>query len=113
MKTLPDIRSRQNTSDGIILELFVSEDVEYFKGHFDTQAILPGVALTDWATRLGIRYFEINGDFIEMKRIKFHEFVTPNSTIELILNYRAEKKELTYRYRAGELNHASGKIIFG
>ncbi len=113
MKTLPDSISLQKTSAGVTLELFVSADVEYFKGHFNAQAILPGVALVDWAVRLGKQHLEIKRDFIEMKKVKFHEFVKPNSKIELILNYRDDKKELSYRYHSKELTYASGKIIFG
>ncbi len=107
---LPQIISQQTTDDGISWQIFVAAELDYFKGHFEEQAVLPGVTQLDWAIQLGCQAFGYLPDVASLEVLKFQQLMLPDSQVELFISHNAAKSKLTFSYRDGEKRYASGRI---
>lgn len=107
----PKIINKKMLSKGVDLTLEMSPTLDAFKGHFESKPIIPGVVQIHWALKYALLYIEEVND-IEVEQInalKFHNIITPSSTIELKL--RLINEQLVFSYTSQELKHSSGKII--
>ena len=91
--------------------LVINEDLLYFKGHFNIQPILPGVAQLGWITEFSEEIFKIKltADF---PVIKFTAPILPKDRICLLLNYDRDKKRINFEYKILNQNikASSGKV---
>jgi hypothetical protein len=94
------------------LTLDVHADLAPFEGHFPQAAVLPGVALLDWAVRLGRDCFAIPDGFQRMETVKFHHLVRPGTTLQLELDWQAQAAQLGFRFLSDKGPHASGRLRF-
>ena len=62
MSLQPQILSVQKDADAVSLDLLVSKDLDYFRGHFPGLPLLPGVVQVDWALRFAQEYLDIPVD---------------------------------------------------
>jgi 3-hydroxymyristoyl/3-hydroxydecanoyl-(acyl carrier protein) dehydratase len=109
----PTVTSVKEIQEDIVITLFIPADLYYFNGHFTSKPILAGVVQIDWAIFYGQQHFAINGKFNSMEVIKFHEFIEPESEVELTISYNASKNKLKFQYQSALGRHSSGRIVFG
>ena len=107
---LPQIISQKDTEDGISWQLFVAAELDYFKGHFEEQAVLPGVTQLDWAIQLGCEAFGYQVEVASLEVLKFQQLLLPDSQVELLISHNTAKAKLTFSYRDGDKRYASGRI---
>ena len=109
----PEVTSVEEHDDKVVMLLMVNKELRYFDGHFDNKPILPGVVQVDWAAKYGQQYFTIEGVFQRLEVVKFHEFIEPDASIELILSYQKNKNRIQFQYSSAKGVHSSGRIVFG
>lgn len=102
----------ERSSDRVRLQLDVDPGLAVFDGHFPDAAILPGVALLDWATRLARQAFPVAGEFAGMDAVKFQHLVRPGDRLDVELTWQAAKGQLGFRFSSATGVHASGRLRF-
>ena len=111
MKRKPSILDQQPLENGVLLTLKVDGDIVDFEGHFPGYPLLPGVTQIDWAYHYGRTVLNTPEIFQGMEVIKFFKPIAPNSTVELRLCWRNEKKKLEFTFQSPEGKHSSGRIL--
>lgn len=111
---LPVERSRQIQDNSVTLTLYIATDLFWFKGHFPTLPILPGVAQLDWVMHYAVQCLAPGKQFAAVENIKFQQPVAPDSLLQLHIEWDATKSRLSFCYsllRDGNaLSASSGKI---
>ena len=109
----PQVVKAEQADNKVILHMIVPAELIYFEGHFPDNPLLPGAVLIDWAIHYGKQQFTIEGEFLQMEAIKFHEFILPGDQFSLSLEYDSSKGKLKYSYDSEKGRHSSGRIVFG
>jgi uncharacterized membrane protein/acyl-CoA synthetase (AMP-forming)/AMP-acid ligase II/3-hydroxymyristoyl/3-hydroxydecanoyl-(acyl carrier protein) dehydratase len=86
----------KQSSHAVKLELFVSRFSDYFDGHFPGFKILPAVAQVEIVVRFASQYFGTGLFISSAKRIKYSNFIVPESTVCLQLDYNPESLMLKF-----------------
>ncbi len=108
----PAVHVVEHTDDRTLLELYVSQQLRCFDGHFTDFPVLPGVAQLDWAVAMGRQYCSITGAFVRLEAVKFHHVYQPGQLLTLELSCPPPHESLTFRYESGGDKHSSGRIVF-
>jgi 3-hydroxymyristoyl/3-hydroxydecanoyl-(acyl carrier protein) dehydratase len=108
-----ELQRVQPDAGKLCLRLATPASLGWFKGHFPTQPLLPGVAQLDWvmayAAELapGMRFSSIDS-------VKFQRPIVPESELELNLHWDATRNVLNFTYmllnEQGSVPASSGKI---
>lgn len=109
---MPTPRWCERSDERVRLLLDVDAGLAVFDGHFPEAAVLPGVALLDWANRLGREVFGLPGDFAGMDAVKFQHLVRPGMQLDVELTWRPDKGQLGFRFSSETGVHASGRLRF-
>jgi len=109
----PEVTSVEKLDNSIILNLSIRKELRYFDGHFEEKPILPGVVQVDWAAKYALQHLPVEGVFQRLEVIKFHEFIEPESTVELSLTHKPGKGQIEFQYSSDKGVHSSGRIVFG
>ncbi len=106
----PQIMSQaQPDEKTVTLQLFVSHEIEYFKGHFPGFPILPGVVQLDWAILFAHQFFGVKKEkILNVEQIKFIKAILPERLVTLSLEFEANK--LSFKYFHDDVVCSSGKI---
>ncbi|MGB9098693.1 3-hydroxyacyl-ACP dehydratase FabZ family protein [Erwinia sp.] len=96
---LPVELSCQQQADKVELELKVEADLFWFRGHFPTQPILPGVAQLDWVMHYGLSLLAPGKQFSAIENIKFQQPILPGKTLKLTLSWQEAKNWLLFDYQ--------------
>ncbi|MBP2197261.1 3-hydroxyacyl-ACP dehydratase FabZ family protein [Pantoea cypripedii] len=111
---LPVELDAQQQATALTLRLHVAADLLWFRGHFPSLPILPGVAQLDWVLYYGLTRLVPGKAFASIENIKFQQPVLPDAELELHINWQAEKSVLSFQYRLlsddGTPVASSGKI---
>jgi len=103
----------EKTETSVSLEFSISADSPYFDGHFPGFPILPAVAQTELIIRFAARYFGTSINPLEIKRVKFTNFIRPNTPLLLKL----VKKENTISFNLSspedQTAYSHGTVIMG
>lgn len=111
--SLPPTKQLQRNTDSAQLLLDIHKDLIVFDGHFSQHAaVVPGVALIDWAIKHGRSLFSFDLRFLRIEALKFQQVIRPGSDINLDLQWNAVKGALMFRYESEQGMHANGRIIF-
>jgi len=94
------------------ITLLMQEDLLFFDGHFDKQAILPGVVQVHWAEHFSRELFSITQDFLRLEVIKFQKIIPANTTVILTLTHNQEKNKASFSYHSTAGQHSSGRVAF-
>ena len=108
----PEIVTVTREDDQVVITLFVSSQLDYFKGHFPQAAILPGVVQLDWAVQFARDNFQLaNTPLSHVEVLKFKAVIFPDSTITLTLIKKSEQK-YSFDISSEVDKHASGRLVF-
>jgi 3-hydroxymyristoyl/3-hydroxydecanoyl-(acyl carrier protein) dehydratase len=110
--SMPMPRWQQRDARSAIVVLDVESELAVFDGHFPQTAVLPGVAMLDWALRLGRDAFAIDAPCRRMDALKFHHIVQPGVRLTLQLDWHPAQALLAFVYSSSQTTHASGRLRF-
>jgi 3-hydroxymyristoyl/3-hydroxydecanoyl-(acyl carrier protein) dehydratase len=96
--------------DTVGLSLAIPHDLRYFRGHFPTLAVLPGVVQIDWVMNYGRRHFALGEVAVRTLRIKFRRLIRPGDRLLLTLAYQPARKQIEFSYADSEGILSSGRI---
>ncbi len=108
---LPEFSVINKTDNDLSLQLSFGKDYIFFKGHYPTFPLLPGMIQTHLAIEFAKQELNINDAFTGARSIKFAQPIRPESTIELNLKYDSEKKILQFKYLADEDSFYSKGVL--
>jgi 3-hydroxymyristoyl/3-hydroxydecanoyl-(acyl carrier protein) dehydratase len=104
---LVEVKAAANT---VALSLAIPHELMYFRGHFPTLAVLPGVAQVDWVMKYGRRYFNLGDVAARTLRIKFRRLIRPGDRLVLTLAYQPARKQIEFSYADTEGVLSSGRV---
>lgn len=111
-KVWPQIVAEQQDEDQVTLQLVVSEDLDYFQGHFPQAPILAGVVQLHWAVEYAKSRFDLHSfDVKNTEVLKFQVVIVPGQLLTLTLTKKSANKVL-FSYQSNKDQHASGRIVF-
>ncbi|WP_034946398.1 3-hydroxyacyl-ACP dehydratase FabZ family protein [Erwinia oleae] len=112
---LPVELSRQREENSAELTLRADPCLFWFRGHFPTQPILPGVAQIDWVMHYGTALLAPAYRFSAIENVKFQQPVLPGATLVLTLRWQVETNRLLFEYAVtgadAPQRASSGKIL--
>ena len=104
---LLEVKAATNT---VALSLAMPPDLLYFRGHFPTLAVLPGVVQIDWVMNYSRRYFALGEVAARTLRIKFRRLIRPGDRLLLTLAYQPGRSQIEFSYADPEGILSSGRI---
>lgn len=94
------------------MTLGFSPRLPWFKGHFPSKPIFPGVA-TSWVVDYIIRsFFNETAELASWDAAKFSSSISPNDLAVLTINYHPAKRQYAYKLVRDEDSCASGKFKY-
>jgi len=84
----------EKTETSVSLEFSIPGASSYFDGHFPGFPILPAVAQTELVIRFAARHFGTSISPLEIKRVKFTNFIRPDTP--LILKLTKKEKSISF-----------------
>lgn len=105
----------EKTDDNLILEFTVTEECDFFDGHFPEIHLLPAVAQIDLMMHFANKYFGNKGFAISTKRTKFGAPIFPGYTARLNIKYNSEKNTYAYKLTTSDESKvfSSGTFTLG
>jgi len=101
----------EKNENSVSVEFSIPDTSPYFDGHFPGFPILPAVAQAELIIRYAARYFGTTISPLEIKRLKFTNFIRPDMPLLLKLT----KKEKTFSFNISspenEKAYSTGTII--
>src|SRR5579872_3282017 len=98
----PEVISVTRSEDQVELSLIIPPALHYFRGHFPSFPILPGMVQLDWAIQYGNRHFALGAASPTTIRIKFRKPIRPNHRVTLTLKYLRARKSIEFNYADAE-----------
>lgn len=109
-----EVSRTQVSTEQLEVIIYLKPEHFWFKGHFDAQAILPGVAQIDWVINYAKNTLLPSYRFQSIHSVKFNRPLLPQDTITLTLQWNLQKQVLSFAYHqhrdAEKLVASSGKI---
>ncbi len=88
----------------------VHNDLPWFKGHFPSTPILPGLALVFIAVNLCEEIWATRPKSHSINRLKFNQVLQPGDQAILSLKFNSETEKLSFKYTTAEAQISSGDI---
>lgn len=82
--------------EALELEVLISGESDFFKGHFPQFQLLPAVAQFEVVTRFSQKYFHTQRYVPSIKRIKFSSPIFPNTLVKLSLKRNVAKGTMAF-----------------
>lgn len=109
-----EIERHQPTPEQAEIILRLDPDLFWFRGHFATQPLLPGVAQLEWVMHYATALLAPGWRFHSIQNVKFQAPLLPGNLVTLALSWQAERQVLSFSYlrHADDARHtaSSGKI---
>lgn len=111
---LPTVHWLERESTLARARLDIDADLAVFDGHFPQAPIVPGVAQVHWAITLAEQCLTLpdRSRFARLDALKFQQVIRPGDTVELVLEWQAERSTLAFRLASAAGPHASGRVIY-
>ena len=106
----PVVLATQPADKGIALTIHLPRSLAYFRGHFPSFAVLPGVVQVDWAMLLARRYLAVRRGAARAMRVKFARPIRPDAELTLTVDYDRAERLLHFEYRDRDYLYSSGRI---
>ena len=94
-----------------VAELHIQPQLRVLEGHFPGATLVPGVAQLHWVVSLGQQAFGLESSFADAQLLKFQQPILPGDTVQLRLQWQAEKGCLQFALTSARGAHASGKLL--
>lgn len=108
---MPEVMSWKKISDTCLnLQLRLSADLFWFRGHFPSSPILPGVTQVNWVMEYASAFLGLDKAFSGMEVVKFQRPLLPDEIVNVQIEWLKEKHRLVFRYNLGDEIASSGKI---
>jgi len=93
----PEVTQISHGENQVELQLVVSANITWFKGHFPGNPVLPGVVQIKWAqffaaTLAGLQVTH------RLRNLKFNQMLLPESVVVLSLTIQPEKQRVKFQY---------------
>jgi acyl-coenzyme A synthetase/AMP-(fatty) acid ligase/3-hydroxymyristoyl/3-hydroxydecanoyl-(acyl carrier protein) dehydratase len=110
----PPMRLLTRDRDSARLQIEVLAALPFFDGHFPDVAVLPGVAMLEWASLFGRELFSLPATLLRMEAIKFRQLVLPDTVIvmELKLKNTGQNTAIGFTFTSDAGVHSSGQLVF-
>lgn len=108
---LPQENSCQVTDNSVALQLTLTPELFWFKGHFPEQAILPGVTQLHFVMHYAKTLLHIDFPFKGMDVVKFQRPLFPGELVELTIVWDPKSYKLSFKYTCDDTSASSGRII--
>lgn len=102
-----DVRAQTDTEAELAFTL--PPELIFFQGHFDNQAILPGVAQAHMAMLIAQKLWGTWPPDANLERLKFRRVLVPGNAVVLKLKRNAEGR-VTFAYIFGDIRASEGEI---
>jgi 3-hydroxymyristoyl/3-hydroxydecanoyl-(acyl carrier protein) dehydratase len=109
--TRPEVLDVVAGPTALKLKLYVPATLQWFRGHFPEQPILPGVVQLAWAMGFARERFALDPAVEKIVELKFLRVIRPGAELELELAWSAGERELGFRFRQRESTCSSGRFI--
>ena len=107
----PDFRG-QTLEDGVFeADVVFPADAPYFRGHFDSFHLLPGVAQLGFAVRYSAFVRGISEPVKTVKRLKYTSIIRPGDLVHIRVERKGER-ETVFAFTKGEAQCSSGTLVF-
>ncbi|WP_322032756.1 AMP-binding protein [Paraburkholderia sp. J76] len=107
-----ELLAEWDDAEGRAFELRVPHTLAHFAGHFPGLPILPGVVQVDWAMRFAREWVPAVRALASVDQLKFTMPVAPGALLKLVLKHDAARRRVTFAWRAGERDCASGAFVY-
>jgi 3-hydroxymyristoyl/3-hydroxydecanoyl-(acyl carrier protein) dehydratase len=108
--TEPLLLEAKLAASRVELSLAIPHDLVYFRGHFPTLAVLPGVVQIEWVMSYSRRYFNLGDTSARALLIKFRRLIRPGDQLLLTLAYQPIRNQIDFSYANAEGTLSSGRI---
>ena len=110
----PPSRLLARQPDSATLQIEVLASLPFFDGHFPDAAVLPGVAMLEWASLFGRELFPVPATLLRMEAVKFRQLVLPGMVIlmELKLKSSSTDPAIAFTVTSAAGVHSSGQLVF-
>ncbi len=111
-----NVEERSSNREESVLRLTfpITAKQAWFNGHFPRSAILPGVVqLQEFVVREAQRHWIDLGEPTEVRQLKFHRVVRPETSILSVLRRPSGRACIAFEIFEGEFLCASGIVAFG
>jgi 3-hydroxymyristoyl/3-hydroxydecanoyl-(acyl carrier protein) dehydratase len=107
----PQQKGIRPCDNGVCLDLWVHEDIDYFKGHFPQQPIVAGVVQLDWAVHYAAKHLPlVSCNVLRVEVLKFQVIIPANIALTLTLEHKSDAKFL-FKFESHLGLHSSGRVI--
>lgn len=109
--SFPRVLSLSGDGTQALLTLDVAAEMNWFRGHFPDQPVLPGVIQLHWAVIVASACFDLAATPREVKRLKFKNIVTPPKTLTLTVSLLNDD-EVQFRFDDASSMFSEGRLVF-
>lgn len=108
--TAPQISEVTLDANTVAMTIVIPRDLDYFRGHFPSLAVLPGVVQLDWALQYAKLYLDLAPAWARTLRIKFRRLIRPGDRLILTVTYRSARDEIEFTFAGDDGLRSSGRI---
>ena len=108
----PKLVSRTEDGDTRRFEFDITENLDWFQGHFLDFPVLPGVVQLRWAVELSQESFGFDSGPCEIMRLQFKSVIVPPLAVELTLT-QTGPADARFEYKGQGQEYSQGKLVFG
>lgn len=108
---MPAVLSRDGDDKNLRLRLEIREDLDWFRGHFPDLPVLPGVVQLHWAVQFAREHFGLEGNPLDIQRLKFKSVVTPPVVVDLELT-RTGTDAVRFGFSGAGRQYSEGRLNF-
>lgn len=106
----PDVLELTREDNELNARLRLPEDLEFFRGHFDFQPILPAVVQVGWVLTFASEHLPVADSPESLDTLKFRKKLKPGDECSLTLEWDSEAQCLSFAIRQGSERVSSGRI---
>lgn len=106
----PIVKSKIQDKTSLEILVTFQKNSEYFDGHFDEFAVLPGVVQINYVMLCAEEYFGITPDISGITKLKFTKIIQPDMDIFLKIEYIEDSGKITFKYFMDDAIYSSGNI---
>lgn len=110
---MPTAQWLQRSATEALARMHIDANLRVLEGHFPKAVLVPGVAQLHWVVSLGAEAFGIAPQFTRAEVLKFQQPILPGDTVEMRLQWHADKHCLQFALNSARGAHASGRLLQG